>query len=90
MFLYFLQIYIEYSNEVWNGIFRQTRYTQEEGTKLGLDPHSYRAGMMYYNKRSVEVMNIWKSVHSIVFFVYKQYTSENFQNIATFTDGQCR
>ena len=65
VFLYFLQIYIEYSNEVWNGIFRQTRYTQEEGTKLGLDPHSYRAGMMYYNKRSDEVMNIWKSVYGI-------------------------
>ncbi|CAG2220349.1 unnamed protein product [Mytilus edulis] len=57
-----LKIYIEYSNEVWNGIFRQTHYTQEQGVKLKLDPQSWKAGMKYYNKRSSEIMQIWKTV----------------------------
>jgi hypothetical protein len=49
---------------VWNGIFRQAQYTREEGMKLHLDTHSYRAGMKYYNKRSAEIMDLWETVCS--------------------------
>ncbi|KAJ8320511.1 hypothetical protein KUTeg_002098 [Tegillarca granosa] len=56
-----LKVYVEYSNEVWNGIFRQTHYTQEEGMKRHLDTHSWKAGMKYYNIRSAEIANLWKS-----------------------------
>lgn len=60
--LFYVQIYIEYSNEVWNGIFRQTTYTKEQGLALNLDSYDWKAGMKYYNKRSEEVANIWTSV----------------------------
>ncbi|KAK3083039.1 hypothetical protein FSP39_012374 [Pinctada imbricata] len=58
-----LKVYIEYSNEVWNGIFRQTKYSQERGISLNLDSQSWRAGFKYYNKRSTEVMKLWKKVY---------------------------
>jgi hypothetical protein len=32
------KMYIEYSNETWNGSFTQTHYCVEEGTALALDP----------------------------------------------------
>ncbi|XP_060082274.1 uncharacterized protein LOC132561592 [Ylistrum balloti] len=57
-----LKIYLEYSNEVWNGIFRQTAYSAEKGKQLGLDSQGYKAGLKYYNKRSSEVMDIFQSV----------------------------
>ena len=50
-------------------MFRQTKYSQEQGTKMGLDTHARKAGMKFYNNRSVEVMNIWKKVGYFVFFV---------------------
>lgn len=56
-----LKIYLEYSNEVWNGIFRQTKYSVEKGTQLGLDSHGYRAGLKYYNQRSSEVMRLFQT-----------------------------
>mgnify|MGYP000109061096 CR=1 FL=1 len=33
-----LKLYIEYSNETWNGMFKQTHYCLAEGTALKLDP----------------------------------------------------
>ncbi|KAK6174670.1 hypothetical protein SNE40_017903 [Patella caerulea] len=57
-----LKIFVEYSNEVWNGIFRQTKYTGEKGMALKLHTQNYRAGMKYYNQRSSEIMDIWKKV----------------------------
>ena len=33
-----LKFYIEYSNETWNGSFKQSHYCVEEGTALNLDP----------------------------------------------------
>ncbi|XP_033727237.1 uncharacterized protein LOC117316649 [Pecten maximus] len=60
-----LKVYLEYSNEVWNGIFRQKVYSVEKGTQLGLDSQGYRAGMKYYNKRSSEVMGIFQSAFGI-------------------------
>lgn len=33
-----LKMYLEYSNETWNGSFKQSHYCVEEGTALKLDP----------------------------------------------------
>lgn len=33
-----LKLYVEYSNETWNGSFKQSHYCVEEGTALKLDP----------------------------------------------------
>nr|KAG5710339.1 hypothetical protein BaRGS_009055 [Batillaria attramentaria] len=52
-------VYVEYSNEVWNGIFRQTRYTQEQGKHLFPNDPGFKQGMKYFNKRATEVANIW-------------------------------
>ncbi|XP_064610047.1 uncharacterized protein LOC135474001 [Liolophura sinensis] len=58
-----LHVYVEYSNEVWNGIFRQAKYSQEQGVKLHLDSEKWKAGYKFYNKRAGEVADIWSSVY---------------------------
>ncbi|KAK7099795.1 hypothetical protein V1264_022849 [Littorina saxatilis] len=57
-----LHVYVEYSNEVWNGIFRQTKYTREQGAHLFPSDEPFKQGMRYHNKRATEIANIWKSV----------------------------
>ncbi len=57
-----LKVYVEYSNEVWNGAFEQNRYALEMGQKLRLDPDKYTAAQMFYSKRSVEIFKIFEKV----------------------------
>ena len=58
------KVYIEYSNEVWNNIFPQTRYSWEKAKQLGIGPQErpWEGGGMYYAKRSVEIFRIWEDV----------------------------
>ena len=58
----FVQVYVEYSNEVWNGIFRQAQYTEEKGAPLFPADPSFRQGLKYFNKRAAEVAAIWEQV----------------------------
>lgn len=63
------RIYIEYSNEVWNGIFPQTRYSRDMGCGLqlcddcydGVNDGSdvYWSGIAYSALRSVEIFQIF-------------------------------
>jgi hypothetical protein len=59
-----LKVYIEYSNEVWNGQFKQSRYAGEQGVKLGLGPKErpWEAGWHYTAVRSMEIFKIWEEV----------------------------
>jgi hypothetical protein len=57
-----LKIYIEYSNECWNGIFSQARYCRDKGKALGLSDNDFQAQLRYYSKHSVEIFGIWESV----------------------------
>lgn len=59
-----LKIYIEYSNEVWNGQFKQCKYAIEQGLKLGLGPKEkpWEAGWAYTARRSMEIFAIWEQV----------------------------
>lgn len=57
-----LKIYLEYSNECWNGQFEQARYCAAEGKKLQLSANAYEAQIRYYSQRSVEVFKIWVEV----------------------------
>lgn len=59
-----LVVYIEYSNEVWNNMFPQTRYSWEKAKQLGIGPaeRPWEGGGMYYARRSVEIFKIWKQV----------------------------
>lgn len=55
-----LKVYIEYSNEIWNSGFEQTRYAGDEGLKMGLAEKHWEAGWRYSALRSVEIFNIWE------------------------------
>lgn len=59
-----LKVYVEYSNEVWNSTFQQTRYAQQKGQELGLGAKErpWEGGAMYHAQRSVEIFKIWEEV----------------------------
>ena len=57
-----LKVYVEYSNECWNGIFAQARYCREKGKALGLSDNDYQAQLRYCSKRAVEIFAIWEDV----------------------------
>jgi len=57
-----LKIYVEYSNECWNGQFQQARYCGQKGKELKLSSNAFQAQLFYYSKRSVEVFKIWVDV----------------------------
>ena len=55
-------IYVEHSNEVWNGIFAQAKYASEQGMALGLSENDFEARLYYHARRSVEIFRIWRTV----------------------------
>ncbi|MCF7954505.1 MAG: hypothetical protein K9M75_01765 [Phycisphaerae bacterium] len=59
-----LKIYVEYSNEVWNGIFTQNKYAGQKGIELGLGPKDkpWEAAWHYTAYRSVQIFSIWQDV----------------------------
>jgi hypothetical protein len=59
-----LKVYVEYSNEVWNGIFGQHRYAQQQGLERGLGhaERPWEAAWQYTAVRSVEIFKIWEEV----------------------------
>lgn len=54
------KVYVEYSNECWNGQFAQARYCSEQGKKLGLSKNAYEGQLRFYSQRSVEVFRLWE------------------------------
>jgi len=57
-----LKAYVEYSNEVWNGMFPSFKYTAKKGMDLGLSQNRIRASLRYYTHRSLEIFAIWEKV----------------------------
>ena len=57
-----LKVYVEYTNEAWNGIFNQHAYMKQQGQRLNLDADPNQAAYKYYSQRSVEVFKTWESV----------------------------
>ncbi len=57
-----LKIYVEYSNECWNGMFGQARYCRDRGKELGLSDNDYQAQLRYYSRRCVDIFKIWEDV----------------------------
>ncbi|QTR51857.1 hypothetical protein J8380_14680 [Candidatus Thiothrix anitrata] len=57
-----LKVYVEYTNEAWNGIFNQHAYVKQQGMRLGLDPDPLQASYKFYSQRSVEVFRIWEQI----------------------------
>ncbi|MET0285522.1 MAG: hypothetical protein ABW352_13665 [Polyangiales bacterium] len=56
-----LKVYVEWSNEVWNGIFPQAEYATKEGEKLKLG-QGWEAQYKYHSRRSTEVHKLWEKV----------------------------
>ena len=56
--------YIEYSNEVWNGMFSSHRYAQTKGQELqlGEPTRPWEGACLYYGRRSVEIFKIFGEV----------------------------
>jgi hypothetical protein len=50
-----LKVYVEWSNETWNGQFEQTRHAYEQGLALGLDPDPWTAAFKYHVYAAVRV-----------------------------------
>ena len=57
-----LKIYIEYSNETWNGMFPQSKYAGEQGQKLGFAEKPWEAAWRYTAYRSVQIFKIFEQV----------------------------
>ena len=57
-----LKVYVEYSNEVWNGQFEQARYALAKGKARNLGPSDFESQLRFYSQRSVEVFKIWEQV----------------------------
>jgi hypothetical protein len=56
-----LRIYIEYSNEVWNGIFSQHHYAIQQGNALFGTGNNFGDVMRWIAKRSADVFQIFQS-----------------------------
>ena len=57
-----LRVHVEYSNELWNGLFAQARYAQAQGQEAGLADKPWVAGWRYTAQRSVEIFEVWEDV----------------------------
>lgn len=57
-----LNIYVEYSNEIWNNRFIQTRYAREQGELRGYTALPGGTMNNFYSERTVEVINIFEQV----------------------------
>lgn len=56
-----LKVHVEYSNEVWNTGFEQTRYANDQGLNRGFADKPWEAGWRFYAFRSVQVFRLWET-----------------------------
>jgi len=57
-----LKIYLEYSNELWNGAFSQQSYAAAAAQALGYSGQSWERAWKYTAKRSADVFHIFGTV----------------------------
>ncbi len=55
-----LKVYVEYSNEVWNGQFEQCRYAQEKGKALLPDESPWVCGWAWTSHRARQIFQIFE------------------------------
>ena len=58
-----LRAWVEYSNEVWNNVFKQTKYANQRGQELSFMGQSSNATAHYYAYRSMQIFDIWQAVY---------------------------
>jgi hypothetical protein len=60
-----LKVYYEFSNEVWNGMFSQTRHANLQGSAMeGLGPETWRAGLQYHALQTIRMNKILDEVYA--------------------------
>jgi len=57
-----LKVYLEYSNEVWNGQFTQNKYAGDTGLAAGIGNKHWDAAWHYTARRSVQIFGLWEKV----------------------------
>lgn len=57
-----LKVYLEWSDEVWNGNYPVARYSQEQGLALGLSTDPFQAAIRFQARRSKQIFQIWSQV----------------------------
>ncbi len=58
-----LRAWVEYSNEVWNGAFKQNDYAAKAGQLLKFAEKPWEAAWKFNAYRSVQIFNIWTQVY---------------------------
>lgn len=58
------RVYVEYSNETWNGIFSQNAYAAQMGQSLGYTGQAWERGTRFTAKRSADVFRIFENAFS--------------------------
>jgi hypothetical protein len=58
-----LKAYVEYSNEVWNGMFVQQQWADAQG-KARWGANTQFAYMKWYGSRAAQIARIWKQVYA--------------------------
>jgi hypothetical protein len=56
------QVYVEYSNEIWNGQYVQAGYCQTLGLSMGLSTNPFQARLFYQSLRSVQIFDLFLAV----------------------------
>lgn len=62
-----VEVYIEFSNEVWNGMFPQHQYVITRGLALfddpddGIEVDPFQSGMNWHGMRTAQMCDIWKA-----------------------------
>jgi len=58
-----LEVYVEYSNEIWNGIFSQGSYCEQQGLALA-SATTRSARLRFQSQRSVEIFAAFEQVYA--------------------------
>jgi len=58
-----LRAWVEYSNEVWNGGFKQNKFAAKAGQALNFADKPWEAAWKFNAYRSVQIFNIWIEVY---------------------------
>ena len=56
-------VYVEHSNEVWNGQFAQAEFAMKRGQASGFGPSPFEAQLQYHARRTAQIAKIWERVY---------------------------
>ena len=54
------KVFVEYSNELWNGGFAQAVWAAQQGAQLGLPGSTFQNQLRFVSRRAVEMFRIWR------------------------------